>query len=96
MPQKMKATMTVSSKTQNYHIREIIYNIYEDNIFQNKKEIKLVSINAPSFIKDTAKFGHWMELIDDSVNPNYIAILNSQLDKAELKCFFMTLMSSSS
>ena len=43
-----------SSKTQNYHIHDILYNIYEDNIFQNKKEINFISITAPYFIKDTA------------------------------------------
>ena len=53
MPHKRTATILASSKTWNYHICEIIYNIYEDNIFQNKKEIKFVSITALSFIKDT-------------------------------------------
>ena len=52
MPQKIKATIMASSKTQNYHICEIIYNIYEDNIFQNKKEIKFFSITAIYFIKN--------------------------------------------
>ena len=42
-----------SIKTQNCHIRDILYNIYEDYIFQKKKEIKFVSITDPSFIKDT-------------------------------------------
>ena len=56
MPHKRTSTMMASSKTQNYHICEIIYNIYEDNIFQKKKEINFVSITTPSFIKDTAKF----------------------------------------
>ena len=37
MPQKRKATMMASSKTQNYHICEILYNLYEYNIFKNKK-----------------------------------------------------------
>ena len=46
MSQKSKATLTASSKTQNYHIRDIIYNLYEYDIFQNKKEIKFVSITT--------------------------------------------------
>ena len=33
MPQKRKATMMTSSKTWNYHIRDIIYNLYKGNIF---------------------------------------------------------------
>ena len=75
----------MSSKNQNYHICEILYNIYKDNIFQNKKEIKFFSINAPSFIKDTEHFGHCLELIDAAVNPYHIATLNKQLDKAEIE-----------
>ena len=51
--QNMSATMMASSKTHNYHIRETIYNIYEDNILKNNKEIKFIYITAPSFIKDT-------------------------------------------
>ena len=37
MSHKRKATMMASSKTRNYHIRDIIYNLYKDHIFQNKK-----------------------------------------------------------
>ena len=37
MQQKRSANMMVSSKTWNYHIRDILYNIFEYNIFQNKK-----------------------------------------------------------
>ena len=37
MPQKMKDTMMASSKTRNYHIRDIIYNIYEYNVSQNNE-----------------------------------------------------------
>ena len=29
--------MMASIKTQNYHIRDILYNIHEDILFQNKK-----------------------------------------------------------
>ena len=36
-PHKRKATMMASSKTRNYHICEIIHNLYEDNTFQKKK-----------------------------------------------------------
>ena len=36
-PQKRTATMMASSKTQNYHICEILYNLYKYHIFQNKK-----------------------------------------------------------
>ena len=39
--------MMAPSKTRNYHIRDIIYNLYEDNIYHKKKEIKFVSINDP-------------------------------------------------
>ena len=53
MPQKRTATMMASRKTRNYHLCEIIYSLYEDYIFQNKKEIKFVSSTDPSFIKDT-------------------------------------------
>ena len=35
--QKGTDNMMASSKTRNYHIYEIIYNLYKDNIFQNKK-----------------------------------------------------------
>ena len=37
MLHKRTATMMVSSKTRNYHICDIIYNLYRYNIFQNKK-----------------------------------------------------------
>ena len=37
MPQKRTATVMDSSKNRNYHICKITYNLYEDNIFQNKK-----------------------------------------------------------
>ena len=60
IPQKMSATVMASSKIQNYHKREIIYKIYEDNILKNNKEIKFIYITAPSFIKDTYMFGHCM------------------------------------
>ena len=53
MPQERKSTMMTSSKTYNYHIREIIYNLYKDNIFQTNKEINFVFIAYPSFKKDT-------------------------------------------
>ena len=72
-----------SSKTQNYKILGIIYNLYEVNTFQNKKEIKYILIAALSFIKDTAKFGH-MEFIDAAVKPYHIESLKKQLDKAEM------------
>ena len=36
--------MMASSKTHNYHIRDIIYNPYKENIFQNKKYIKFIYI----------------------------------------------------
>ena len=45
--------MMVSSKTWNYPICEILYNIYEDNLFQNNKDVNFVSVTAKSFIKDT-------------------------------------------
>ena len=75
----------MSSKTQNYRICEILYNIYEDHIFQIKKEIKFVSSTAVSFMNDTANFVHFLDLIDAKVKPDYIATLKKQLDKAELK-----------
>ena len=95
MPQKRKATMMDSNKTLNYHIREIIYNLYKDDIFQNKKEIKFVSITAMYFIKDTEKFGHCMDLINDAVKPYHIETLKKKLDKVELKNIVITLMISS-
>ena len=96
MPQKSTAIMMTSSKTQNYHICEIIYNLYKDNIFQNKKEIQFVSINYNSFIKYISIFCHYMELLNAALNPYHIAILKKQLDKAELKTFFVTFMRSAS
>ena len=69
MPQKRKATMMASSKTRNYNICEIIYNLYKYNIFKKKKEIKFVSITDPSFIKGIENFGHFMEIIDAAVKP---------------------------
>ena len=36
-PQKRSATTMASSKTRNYKILEILYNLCEDNIFHNKK-----------------------------------------------------------
>ena len=75
----MSATTMASSKTRNYKILEILYNLCEDNIFHNKKEIRFVSIIALSFIKDTEKFGHCMELINAAVNPYHIKSLKRQL-----------------
>ena len=57
-----------SSMTRNYQICGIIHNIYEENVFKNKKLIKFVSITDISFIKDTEKFGHCMEIIDAVMN----------------------------
>ena len=96
MPQKNKDFMMVSSKTQGYHIRDIIYNFYEDNILYNNKEIKFISVTDPSFIKDTSNFGRWMELIDAAVNPYHVTTLKKQLDKAEIKLFIVILVSSAS
>ena len=76
-----------SIKTRNHHICDILYNIYEDNIFQNKKEIKFVSIADPSFMKGTEKLGHCMEIIDAEVKPYQIETLKKQLDKADLNFF---------
>ena len=76
MPQKRKATIMVLSKTRNYHIHNILYNIYEDNIFQD------ISITAPYFIKETSNFGHCMEIIYATSNPYHIATSKKQLDKA--------------
>ena len=74
-----------SSKTRNYHIRDILYNIFEDNVFQNKKEIKFVSITDPYFINDTENFGHCMDIVGAAVNRDHISTLKKNLDKAELK-----------
>ena len=71
-------------KTRNDQNREIVYNLYEDNIFKNKKDIKFISITAQYYIKVTEKFGHCMELIDYSVNSYHISILKKQLDKAKI------------
>ena len=87
MPQNRTDIMLASSKNQNYRIGEIIYNIYEDNIFQNKNEIYFVSITPLSFIKYTANVGHWMELTNTSVKPYDIVTLKKQLYKVELKPF---------
>ena len=73
MSHKRKATMMASSKTWNHHIREIIYILYEDNISQNKKLINFFSNTSSSFINETAKFGHCMDLIDAVVNPDQIS-----------------------
>ena len=88
--------MMASSKTWNHHIHDIIYIIYKDNIFQNKKEINFVPITAPSFIRDTETFDHCIEIIDDAVNPYQTKSSKKQLDKAEIKMLVMTLMSSAS
>ena len=37
MTQEKSDNMMASSMTRNYHIRDIIYNIYEDIVFKNKK-----------------------------------------------------------
>ena len=87
--------MMDSNKTLNYHIREIIYNLYKDDIFQNKKEIKFVPITAMYFIKDTEKFGHCMDHINDAVKPYHIETLQKKLDKVELKNIVITLIISS-
>ena len=86
--------MMVSIKTRKYHIREIIYDLYQDNIFQNKKEIKFISVSASSFIKYTENFGHCMEFINAEVNPDHIKRLKKPLDKAELNNVVMILMNS--
>ena len=64
--------MTALSSTPNYRICDILYDIYEDNIFQNKI---CFSITAPSFIKGTYKFGHCIRNIDASLNPYHISTL---------------------
>ena len=96
MLQKRTATMMTSSKTRNYHICEILYNLYKDNIFQNKKYIKFFSITALSVIKDTANFSHCVDLIYAAVNPYHIVTLNKQLEKVEIKYFVMKLMRNAS
>ena len=83
-PQKITSTTIELIKTQKYNICKILYNLYEDDIFQNKTEIKFFSITAPPFIKYTEKFGHCMELIDAAVKPYHITTLKKQLDKADL------------
>ena len=80
--------MMRSSKTRNYHICDILYSLFEDNIFQNNKEIKFISISVSSLIKGTANFGHCTELIYAALKSNHIASLKKKLDKAELKPFF--------
>ena len=52
--------------------------------FITRKEIRFVSITALSFIKDTEKFGHCMELIDAAVKPDHAQSLKKQLDKVEI------------
>ena len=84
--------MMASSRTRNYHNCDIIHNIYKDNLFKNNKEIKFISTTALYFIKDKATFGHSMDLIDATVKPYNMARLKKQLDKAEIKLFFMKLM----
>ena len=64
--------MMESRKSHNYHMRAIIYNIYEDNILQNKKEIKFTSITYLSFKKDIETFGHCVYPIDAIGNPDHI------------------------
>ena len=76
--------MMDSSKIRNYHIGDSLYNIYEYNIFQNKKEINFISITAPPFIKETKNPGRFVEIIHSAVNPYHIETLNKQLDKVEL------------
>ena len=49
------------------------------------KESKFIYITDTSFINSTAKFGHFVDIIDDAVNPYHISSLNKQLDKAEIK-----------
>ena len=65
MPQKRKATMMASSKTQNYHIRDILYILYEDNIY----------LTNMSLIQVKEDLCQSMELINSSVKPDYIATL---------------------
>ena len=75
--------MMGSSKTRNNYIFEILYNIYEDNIFQNMKKIKFVSIIDPSLINYTEKFINCMEIIDNTVKPYHISTLKKQLYKLD-------------
>ena len=70
-----------SSKNRNYHIREIIYNIYEENIIQIKTEIKFISITDSYFTNYTEQFGHYMDLIDDAVKPDNITNPKKQFYK---------------
>ena len=74
-----------SSKNQKYCIRDIICNIYEENIFHKNKESKFIYIMDTSFINYTARFGHFVNIIDDAVNPYHISSLNKQLDKSDIK-----------
>ena len=88
--------MMESSKTRNNYICDIIYNLYKDNIFQSKKEIKFISITAKSFIKNTEKFGHCMEVIDSAVKPDKISCRKKKLDRAEIIFLLLSLTSSAS
>ena len=72
------------SKTWKYHICDIIYNINKDNVFNNKKWIKFISITDPYLIKYTENFGDCTELIDTAVNTYQIASLKKQLDKEKI------------
>ena len=85
-----------SSKTRNYHICDILFNICKDNIFHNNKYIKFISIISPSFIHDTKKFSHCMELINAIVKSDQIETFKIKLDKAEMKIFVIKLTSSAS
>ena len=79
--------MMASSKTWIYHRYEILYNHYKDNIFQNNKEIKIVSISAFSFIRYTANLGHCIGLHDAALKTYNIETLKKHLDKKKLKHF---------
>ena len=83
-----------SSKTRNHHTHDIIYNLCKSNIFQNKKEIKFISITDPSFINYAAKLGNCMEPIDASLNAYHISTLKKKLDKAEQNIFVVTVVTS--
>ena len=84
-------TRHASSKTQSYHTRDIIYNLYGHIIFKNKKEIKFISIADFYFIENMEKFGHWMDIVDAVGKPDHILSLKKNLDKAELEhiCYYI-------
>ena len=74
-----------SSRAQNYHICDKIYNLYEGNVFEKKIEIKFIPITALYVVQDKTRLNCCIWIIVDAVKPYHILILKKNLDQERLK-----------